>query len=210
MTVHLNRDAGFTLLEVLIALVLTGLVVSAGLGLPKLFARFDQQSQTVAELRDGVAAAGRLLRALTEGAAPDLSSTEEPVQASETVLMLNSLGPPILAFDRPTPLTLRIIAEDGHAALRLAWADPETGAAREETVLAGARSIRLSYFNPGRSGAGGGWRPDWARRWALPAAILLRVDAPELGPPIDLIAHTRARLPEACLLLPQEPACRPG
>ncbi|MDR6290872.1 general secretion pathway protein J [Inquilinus ginsengisoli] len=210
MTVRPSRDAGFTLLEVLVALVLTGLVVSAGLGLPKLFARFDQQSQTVAELRDGTAAAGRLLRALAEGAVPDLSTTEEPVQASETALTLLSLGPPILSLDRPAPLTLRVVQGDGHAALRLAWADPETGATREETVLAGARSIRLSYFNPGRPGTAGGWRPDWGRRWALPAAILLRVDAPELGPPIDLIAHTRARLPEACLLLPQEPACRPG
>jgi prepilin-type N-terminal cleavage/methylation domain-containing protein len=55
MTARPGRDAGFTLIEVLIALVLAGLVVSAALGLPELFARIDQQSQKAAELRDGVA-----------------------------------------------------------------------------------------------------------------------------------------------------------
>ncbi|MDR6290860.1 prepilin-type N-terminal cleavage/methylation domain-containing protein [Inquilinus ginsengisoli] len=84
MTTQPSRDASFTLLEVMIALVLTGLVVSAGFGLPKLFARFDPQSQKVAELRVGTAVAGRRRRAVAEGAVPDLSSPEELVQTSET------------------------------------------------------------------------------------------------------------------------------
>ncbi|MGO4126610.1 prepilin-type N-terminal cleavage/methylation domain-containing protein [Inquilinus sp. YAF38] len=202
------RQRGFTLVEVLVALVLAGLAASAAVGLPNLFARFDQKSRTEAELRDSVAAAGRLLRALAEGAVPDLSRDEAADPADATALTLLSWGPPILALDRPVPLTLRVVQADGRAALRLAWTDPGTGAAREETVMEGARSIRLSYFAAGSSG--GAWRSEWARPWALPAAVLLRVDVPELGAPIDLIGRTRARLPEACLALPQEPACRPG
>lgn len=203
-----GKERGFTLVEVLVALVLAGLVVSAAVGLPNLFARFDQQSRRTAELRDGVAAAGRILRAVAEGSVPNLASDETAELVGATRLTLLSWGPPILALSRPVPLTLRVVDSDGQAALRLSWSDPETGTAREETVLDGARSIRLSYFSAGNNG--GSWRPDWARPWALPAAVLLRIDAPELGPPIDLIARTRARLPEACLLLPQEPACRPG
>jgi general secretion pathway protein J len=201
-------EGGFTLVEVLVALVLAGLVASAAVGLPNLFARFDQKSRTEAELRDGVAAAGRLLRALGDGAVPDLSRDEAADPADATELTLLSWGPPILTLDRPIRLTLRVVSTDGRSALLLAWTDPGTGTAREETVLEGVRSIRLSYFAPG-SGSGN-WRSEWARPWALPAAVLLRVDAPELGAPIDLIGRTRARLPEACLALPQEPACRPG
>ncbi|MGF6227681.1 general secretion pathway protein J [Inquilinus ginsengisoli] len=200
-----RRERGFTLVEVLVALVLAGLVASAAVGLPNLFARFDQKSRQEAELRDGVAAAGGLLRALAEGAVPNLSSDET---ADATELTLLSWGPPILTLDRPIPLTLRVVSADGRSALRLAWTDSGTGTAREETVLEGARSIRLSYFAAGSSG--GNWRSEWARPWALPAAVLLRVDAPELGAPIDLIGRTRARLPEACLALPQEPRCQPG
>ncbi|OWJ64352.1 prepilin-type N-terminal cleavage/methylation domain-containing protein [Inquilinus limosus] len=201
-----GSERGFTLVEVLVALVLAGLVAAAAVGLPNLFARFDQQSRRAEELRDGVAAAGRLLRALAEGAVPDLSADDSADPADAGRLTLLSWGPPILVLDRPVPLTLRVVQSGGRAALRLSWTDPATGAAREETVLDGARSIRLSYF---AAGGNGGWRSDWARPWALPAAVLLRVDAPEIGSPIDLIARTRARLPEACLLLPQEPACRP-
>ncbi len=176
-----SRERGFTLVEVLVALVLAGLVASAAVGLPNLFARFDQKSRRTAELRDGVAAAGRILRAVAEGAVPNLATDETAEPVGATRLTLLSWGPPILALGRPIPLTLRVVDTDGRAALRLSWSDPETGTAREETVLDGARSIRLSLFQrPGNNG--GNWRSDWARPWALPAAVLLRIDAPELGP----------------------------
>jgi prepilin-type N-terminal cleavage/methylation domain-containing protein len=129
--------------------------------------------------------------------------------------------------DGAAPLGDAAASDDG-VALVLVWRDPASGSVRREVVLAGARALRLFYFDDGvrpaglRSAAtvggtapseaggeaaGAGWRSSWMRPAVLPRAVLLRVDLPALGAPVDLAVRTVPTLPDACLLLPHVPAC---
>lgn len=199
---------GFSLVEVLVALAVSGLIVTAGGGLTSAVQKLESRASAEREARENVISADRLLRAVADGAVPDVSRGREDLEGwSKTSATFVTAGPPVLAFDRPHPVTLAIETEDGRARLLVRWRDPDHGGERQEEVVSGARSLSLSYFGAPTSGARASWQATWPRPGRLPEAVLLRVDMPELGPPIDLIARTYSRLPSACAALPHEPRC---
>lgn len=205
-----RRLAGFTLVEVLVALAVTGLTLSALGWLTSGARRLEARVGAGAAAREEVMAAERVFRAVVEAAMPDVrrDRPEGPVGTADT-LALFSRGPAILMLDRPQPLTFRTVAADGGVSLRLAWQDPMSGAEREEPVLDGATAVSFAYFG-GREGIPAGWRAQWDWPQVLPKGILMRIDMPGLGPPVEIVVRAYPELPAACLAMPQEPACRKG
>jgi prepilin-type N-terminal cleavage/methylation domain-containing protein len=263
---HLPCRAGFSLVEVLVALAIVGLIVSAAAAATGVMRRVETRVEDEASAREAIVAAERVFRAVVAGAFPEPPGSPPVGGGTAERLTLASRGPAILTLDRPWPMTLAIVPEgrlaefkgeaaaggpavfgggdgdsggDGAAplgdaaaaddgfALVLIWRDPANGSVRREVVLAGARAMKLFYFDdgvrpaglrtaasgddPARAGggapAGAGWRSSWTQPAVLPRAVLLRVDLPALGAPVDLAVRTVPTLPDACLLLPHVAAC---
>jgi general secretion pathway protein J len=201
-------DDGFSLIEVLVALAVSGLIMTAASGLTWAVGRAQDRASRENGARENVIAADRVLRAFVNGAVPDGSRgrAESVVGQRDQVTFLTS-GPPILTFDRPRPMSLAVEADEKGMRLLARWIDPEQSRPREEVIVFGARSISLSYFGAVQQGGPAAWRSSWSFPSRLPAAVLLRIDMPALGPPIDLIARTYSSLPYACEALPHEPWC---
>lgn len=202
--------AGFTLVEVLVAVAVAGLAVSAVAGLTATTRRLEARAGGEAAARESLLAAATVMRAVVGNALPDVRADRgEAPPGTPTSLTLLTRGPAILLFDRPRPMTLAVVAAGETADLVLAWADAETGETRREVVLEGARALTFAYFG-GRGGAPAAWQGGWRWPRLLPKGVLLRVDLPALGPPVDIVVRTTAELPQACLAMPHEPACRRG
>lgn len=200
---------GFSLVEALVAMAVAGMVVLGTVGLTAFSRDVEDRLDRQASARDQIVAADAILRELVTVSVPELGGrgTTGPGATSERLTILTS-GSPIMAFDRPTPVTLAVRGRaDGTKALIVAWRDGHAGVEREETAIDGARAISLSYFGA-EIGGSAVWRAGWDYPARLPLAVSVRVDHPILGPPIDLVARTFARYPQVCAALPHEPACR--
>ncbi len=193
------RRAGFSLVEVLVALVLVGLIVSAAAAATSAMRRIEVRVDGAAEAREAIVAAERVFRAVVAGAFPEPPGAPSVGAGAADRLTLTSRGPAILALDRPWPMTLAIVperrlaefAEDGAAgvddvatgaeepmALVLVWRDPGSGAVRREVVLSGARALRFFIFDDGVRPAGlrtaqpdGATGAGWRASWSQPALL---------------------------------------
>lgn len=203
--------AGFSLVEVLVAMAVAGMVVIGTSGLTSLTWRAEEKFDRESAARDQIVAADKILRELVTTSVPQVGGHDagaSPASADRFTLL--TMGSAIMVFDRPSPVTLAVRDRaDGAKALVVVWRDPHSNAEREEVAIDGARSISLSYFgaDPGKPAV---WRGDWPYVRRLPQAVSMRVDYPVLGPPIDLIARTFTRFPQVCAALPHEFACNRG
>lgn len=182
--------AGFTLVEMMVALVLAGLVglillrgvgvAAAGLG------RLTQRAEGIAEQRAIEMTLGRVLASAVALPAPD--------------------GVPAFV-GRPTSLTFLSVADDGGPGLyivRLAlWHDRTRQAITYSRQLAAAsghtrgaggilvhnvRSFSLAYFGAASAAAEPAWHRDWQGLVGLPklVRIMLETDDDRVSPPIVL------------------------
>lgn len=206
-----ERD-GFTLVELLIVIALVGLILSLSTSLNWTVQRLDARTREETAARENLVSAARMFRALIAGAVPDLRTPVDGASTGGTDagMTLMSLGPPILAFDRPEPVTLtwRPGQPEGEGVLLLRWNDPHSKVLREETILQGARALSFSYFVEDRDRTNAAWRSEWTDRESLPLAVLLRIEIPALGPALEIVERSTGRMPSACAGLPHEAACR--
>lgn len=206
-----ERD-GFTLVELLIVIALAGLVLSLSTGLSWTVQRLDARTRRETAVRENLVSAARMFRALIAGAAPDLRIAADDASAAGTDvgMTLMSLGPSILAFDRPEPVTLtwRPGQPEGEGVLLLRWKDPQSAVLREETILQGVRALSFSYFVEDRDRTNAAWLSEWTDRKRLPLAVLLRIEIPALGPALEIVERSTGNMPSACAGLPHEDACR--
>ena len=184
-----GRDPGFTLVEVLAALALTGLVSLilfqgirlAAAGFDRLAAeaeRLDERRGLATALRRNVGAAmlapvrggafdGRADRlaflAAAEDAGPGLYAVEIAIDTAQP--------------DRPLVLTRRV-------------ARAAAAAARNDSILARrVRSLRIAYFGVAGPGADPAWTDTWQGLGILPRFVRLTIDTGDaaLAPPPILI-----------------------
>ncbi len=171
-----RRDSGFTLLEILVALVVLGaLMLALRQGVSVGVAAWNAQERLVAG-REDLDAVARALRRLVEHMDP--GTEMEPVRLAA--------GPHALSFPTELPVAASalptrsveaaLLVNDGHA-LVLHWT-PRLHAVRiepppppqEAELLRGVDHLDLAYWDP----AGGVWRDAWSGT-DLPALVRIRI-----------------------------------
>lgn len=179
-------DAGFTLLEVLVSLVVLGFLM-AGLTQGTRFGlrALDRQATRAATVGD-LDAVDRVLRRLVEAMDPG-NARESPVVEGgrNTLRMVTDLGAATVAL-REGLAEIRLVVEDGR--LVMLWAparhviplSPPPPLLRA-VLLEGVAGLDLAYWGPAEKGAVPGWQPVWAQP-ALPTLVRVRLVFPEDEP----------------------------
>ncbi len=167
-------EAGFTLIEVIVALVVLGFVL-AGLGQATRFGMSAWTLETrLADTSAGLERMDRVLRELIEQASPPAATDDKPLHGEEHRLTLMTLLP-----DQPQTQPIRhaevAVGVDDRHRLVLRWR-PHANAtplaplpAMQEIVLAeGIERLDLAYRQA--AGDGGHWAKGWTES-NLPAEV---------------------------------------
>ena len=195
-------DAGFTLVEMLVALVLLGMVATMmAVGFAsghRLWTSVERQTargesieaaQTLLRgrlerLRPFTRSQGRTFYSDVEGRNDRLSFWAEPPDAR-----------------RPAAVTHYILALDANDDLTLAGAlDPQ--AASDDTLLSHVASLEIGYFGPAGPNDPGEWQDSWSHQAAPPSLIRVRVAFPpgDRRSWPDLLVRPAANVDTACLI----------
>jgi len=201
MSTAAGRSAGFTLVEVLVALVILGFIVSGLAGSTKLgLAALGVQSRVAAEYGDLEPADRALRRIVADIALP--SDDQKPGLVGDLMAFASVTNLPATGDAGGTASRVdAYVAVDGAHRLVLRWF-PHLHADRivprppasEEILLQGIDRMEVSYLSPDRSGWLGSWN-----RTDLPALIRIRLlfgpGDPRHWPPI-IAATRRSRVQE--------------
>lgn len=175
-------DAGFTLLEILAALVVLGvLLLALRQGVAFGVAATDTQARMAAG-REDLDAVTRALRHLVEAMDPGTTAEPAHLDAGPHALAFPTELPSAAAANLPQPSVsvALLLTESGRLVLR--WAPRRhaipLGApppAHEAELLRGVASLDVAYWRPLPSG--GAWDATWSAS-GLPALVRLRIGFP--------------------------------
>jgi general secretion pathway protein J len=176
---------GFTLLEVLIALVLLGLLLAA-LGQGVRFGLRTWELQGKATSRsDALEATDRSLRLLIESMEPGGIGSQSSVKGSRDRLSFVGALPAAVAIDRRAEMTL-LLADHGRLLLR--WRphrhDRPFGpppAENDALLLDGVEKLELAYWRPATQGLKGGWVDEWSQS-GLPGLVRIHLEFGQTDP----------------------------
>lgn len=166
-------EAGFSLIEVLVALAVAGLAVSGLVGFVMQASRFDTALNARSLAREEIDGVLRVLEVLIDDAAEEMrESTAAAIAGDRRSIRIMTKGPRILGTTRPSLFELSYEEKiDGPGRIVLAWSDPITNAVRREEVSREIAEFSLSYAS---------WtRPlNWETSWTRPviALSLVRID----------------------------------
>ncbi len=177
-------DAGFTLLEVMVSLVILGFVV-AGLaqGLRFGLSAWDRQARAIDH--DGALdATDRTLRTLLAGMAPSVDASVPAILGTQNQLAFTATLP-ASAPAVPTRVADIVLGVDDAHALVLRWV-PHLHAAlfappagQQAVLLPGVAGITFAYYRVPSAGQQGGWVAQWA---GVDPPLLVRVHIGFLDP----------------------------
>ncbi len=173
-------EAGFTLLEILVALVVLGLVlVLLGQGVQFGLAAWRSQARIAAE-RGDLDTVDRTLRTLVARMDPGGQAAEARVQGDGRSLAFTT-DLPLAAVQLATRHADVSLSVDGAHRLSLFWVTHFRnwlGPARvpaQATLAEGVDRLEISYWQPPFGGKPGGWLARWDGRGDPPALIRFRL-----------------------------------
>ena len=176
------RDAGFTLVELLVTLALMSLLSVIVLGSLRFGIRAWQREAVHADSIDRVRHAATMLRSLIEDAYPYYAAGSDArgrIEFQGTSESLNFLAPAPLALGGIGRSRFRVFLErhDSQQDLMLS-SEPElasgTSARATARLVDNVKAVTISYF----SGTASAKEVAWQREWTLPSRLpqLVRVD----------------------------------
>lgn len=213
-----GRAAGFTLLEVLVAVTLLGLLSVALFGAVRLGAQGWRHAEQGRAATEDAAAVQDVLRRIVASAKPVFASadpTDTTIAfdgAPQSVALIGTL-PDAIAPGQQGEQRLFLASNDD--TLMLAWRldlpAPDGGVLRERMapLLDHVRAISFVYYGATADGSTSGWTDRWEDRATLPALVRLHVerDAGAPGPWPDLVAAPIATVSTECRYTGVDAAC---
>jgi prepilin-type N-terminal cleavage/methylation domain-containing protein len=201
--VSATRKAGFTLLEVLVALAISGLCLMMLSGVVGRLAATRRAVYNRATVLDQGDAVVRMLRNLLRSVDVETNDARGPnLGGSGEELTVRSQGPTVLDLETGTTFRLHLVPsrDPASGALALAWTNPTTGTSFDETIAPGVAALRLAYRGRRREDG-------WASGWGRPVAelALVKVEITFSGPrgaTTSAILAVNTKLPQACVADP--------
>jgi len=197
-----DRRGAFTLLEVLVALAISGFLMLLMTEMLSSVARLRQAQASLAARHDQLASAGRFLRVAVERAVPD--GFGRPADGAVATLSFKTFGLPIQMAAEPFPVELAILPDPEGMRLEVRWTDPNDQQPRKQTLISGASTLHLEprSLTPPAAPVAGNRPMD-----NLPDAIELQVQFADQAP-YDFVFRTTSRYPEVCGLVPILSICQ--
>jgi general secretion pathway protein J len=210
-----------TLVEVLIALVILGMVSVAALATIRLGQHSWDRAARISMNTSRLATTESLLRAVLSNAYPAFRSPElrdRRIAFAGTPDAVTWIAPlPELIPDEAWAELRLYVARDGiDNALLLDWRldlPESTGLSRPfhtHRLQSDISAIQLAYFGPTAPGQTSVWQDRWIDRDTLPSLIRMRIWRPSGGkfPWLEIVVATRVTATTACVYDAVDPMCR--
>jgi general secretion pathway protein J len=204
-------DAGFTLLEILVAVTLLGLLSIALFGAVNAGAKGWGRAERHAAASTDATAVRDLLRRMIISAKPVFASTDPSTatvafEGDASSLVLIGTLPDALAPGLQGQQRIFLATVGGQRTLMLAWrldlpsADGGTLPETLVPLLDHVGTVRFAYFGPSADGSTRGWSDTWSNRRALPSLVNVHIESADktLPPWPDLIAAPVATISNEC------------
>lgn len=141
-------QAGFTLLETLVTLVIVGFIGVTLTGLINFSQRMQKQIEASREIAEDIAGSGLIFRSIIERAIAFLPGNvvQRTTRGEEKSLNIWSLGPPILAFGEPRRFHLRAKNINGKEVLVVSWQRSSGEIEQTEVILQDLANLSFEYY----------------------------------------------------------------
>jgi len=212
MRPEFTKNDGFTLLDVLVALAVTGLAGSILVGLVTFINRSTTRIHAEANAVTRLAAVRLVLASLSREAyspAPNAPDTSRP-HGTNTRFSVRARGPAILGLGQAAEFSVVYRPAASGSQLSLEWRDPDTDKFYRELLISDLESAEFAYFGAIRGASVRTWHPAWRPDGQSPEAVRVSIRARTFPTPVDIILPLRATLPSACLRNPRHPGCLPS
>jgi general secretion pathway protein J len=214
-----NAEAGFTLIEVMIGLLLMAMLMTLIANGVQMGTRSWTRAEGVTADMDDIQTVQGLLRRTIARATPAFASAD---LKDTTILFAGE--PETLTLVAPQPATQgdgpsavqRFVLDriGGVQGLFLRWQmDAPTGLqgpARQDLVLDHVASLRFAYFGPAGPGQDAAWQDRWVDRGRLPDLVRVRIERSDRAGRVwpELIVATRVTTNATCLYDASSSICR--